>query len=41
MLYEINDHVIYEMLCAIWCRLYNLKNVKKAHGGVLLTKVAV
>ena len=24
------------MLCAIWYHLYNLKNVKKNHGGVLL-----
>ena len=24
------------MLCAIWCRLYNSKNVKNTHGGVLL-----
>ena len=26
----------YVMLCAIWYNLYNLKNVKKTHGGVLL-----
>ena len=26
----------YVMLCAIWCYLYNLKNVRNAHGGVLL-----
>ena len=24
------------MLCAIWYHLYNLKNVKNIHGGVLL-----
>ena len=24
------------MLCAIWYHLYNLKNVKNTHGGVLL-----
>ena len=24
------------MLCAIWQHLYNLKNVKNTHGGVLL-----
>ena len=24
------------MLCAIWHHLYNLKNVKNTHGGVLL-----
>ena len=24
------------MRCAIWYHLYNLKNVKNAHGGVLL-----
>ena len=24
------------MFCAIWYRLYNLKNVKNTHGGVLL-----
>ena len=27
---------LYVMRCAIWYRLYNLKNVKNAHGGVLL-----
>ena len=26
----------YVMFCAIWCYLYNLKNVKNTHGGVLL-----
>ena len=29
------------MLCAIWCHLYNLKNVKNTHGGVLLIKVTL
>ena len=24
------------MLCAIWCHLYNLKNVENTYGGVLL-----
>ena len=24
------------MLCAIWYHLYNLKNVKNTHGGMLL-----
>ena len=24
------------MLCAIWYNMYNLKNVKNTHGGVLL-----
>ena len=24
------------MRCAIWCHLYNLKNVKNTHGGVLI-----
>ena len=27
-------------LCAIWYHLYNLKNVKKTHGGVLFREVA-
>ena len=26
----------YVMRCAIWCHLYNLKNVKNTHGGVLI-----
>ena len=26
----------YGMFCAIWYDLYNLKNVKNTHGGVLL-----
>ena len=30
------------MFCAIWYHLYNLKNVKNSHGGViLLVKLAV
>ena len=29
---------LYEMLCAIWYNLYNLKNI---HGGVLLTLLKV
>ena len=28
--------VKYVMRCAIWYRLYNLKNLKNTHGGVLL-----
>ena len=35
-----NSHVLITnsdaMFCAIWYRLYNLKNVKNTHGGVLL-----
>ena len=27
---------IYVMLCAIWYHLYNLKNVKNTHEGLLL-----
>ena len=27
---------VYEMLCVIWYHLYNLKNIKNTHGGVLL-----
>ena len=27
---------IYEMLCAIWYHLYNFKNVKNTHGGMLI-----
>ena len=30
------DHLLYEMLRAIWYHSYNLKNAKNAHGGVLL-----
>ena len=29
------------MLCAIWYRLYNFKNVKNGHGGVLATLIKV
>ena len=33
---------LYEMLCTIWHHLYNLKNVKNAHGEVsLLIKLQV
>ena len=28
--------IIFVMLCAIWHHLYNLKNVKNTHGGVIL-----
>ena len=28
------------MLCAIWYHLYNLKNVKNIHGGMLLRAAA-
>ena len=28
-------HPIFEMRCAIWYHLYNLKNVGKTHGGAL------
>ena len=28
--------MVYVMRCAIWNNLYNLKNVKNIHGGVLL-----
>ena len=28
--------LLYVVRCAIWYRLYNLKNVKNAHGGVLI-----
>ena len=27
---------MYEALCAIWYRFYNLKNVKNTHRGVLI-----
>ena len=27
---------IYAMLCAIWCDMYNLKNLKNTHGEVTL-----
>ena len=28
--------MIDETLCAIWYHLYNLKNVKNTHGGMLI-----
>ena len=28
--------LLYVMRCTIWYHLYNLKNVKNAHGGVLI-----
>ena len=27
---------VYQMFCAIWYHLYNLKNVKNTHGGMSL-----
>ena len=27
---------MYEILCAIWYHLYNLKSVKNTHGGMIL-----
>ena len=30
------DLFLYVMRCAIWYHLYNLKNVKNTHGGVLI-----
>ena len=32
----ITPYCLYVMLCAIWYRVYNFKNVKRTHGGVLL-----
>ena len=29
---------MYVMLCSIWYHLYNFKNVKNTHGGVLLSE---
>ena len=29
-------YLVCQRLCAIWYHLYNLKNVKNTHGGVLL-----
>ena len=29
------EYNIYETLCTIWYHLYNSKNVKNTHGGVL------
>ena len=35
-------HLGLEKMCsAIWCHLYNLKNMKNTHGGVLLLKVTL
>ena len=28
--------LLFMMRCAIWYHLYNLKNVKNTHGGVLV-----
>ena len=28
--------ILYVVRCAIWYHLYNLKNVKNTHGGVLI-----
>ena len=39
ILFTAREQLFYEkyvMLCAIWYNLYNLKNVKNTHGGVLL-----
>ena len=36
MIYLILNSGIYVVRCAIWCHLYNLKNVKSTHGGVLI-----
>ena len=33
---KVNSERNYVVFCAIWYYLYNLKNVKKSHGGVLL-----
>ena len=32
----VNSTIVYETLYAIWYHLYNLKDVKNTHGGVLL-----
>ena len=34
--FSISINYLYEMLYTIWYHLYNLKNVKSTHGGVLL-----
>ena len=34
--FQWNTQNIYVMCCAIWYHLYNFKNVKNTHGGVLL-----
>ena len=36
MQYIHESNTLSVMLCAIWYHLYNLKNVKNTHGGVLL-----
>ena len=36
LLYEIYVNKIYVMRCAIWYHLYNFKNMKITHGGVLI-----
>ena len=33
------DQVKFVVRCAIWYHLYNLKNVKNTHGGVLILKL--
>ena len=33
---RLRTKVEYVMRCAIWYHLYNLKNVKNNHGGVLI-----
>ena len=35
ILFSTGDHA-YVILCMIWYHLYNLKNVKNTHGGMLL-----
>ena len=30
------QQISYVMRCTIWYHLYNLKNVKNTHGGVLI-----
>ena len=36
LLLKTTNMQLHVMLCAIWPHLYNLKNVKNTHGGVLL-----
>ena len=31
-----NEEAIWDMRCAIWYHLYNLKNMKNIHRGVLI-----
>ena len=33
---DVSRIFLYETLCAIWYRFYNLRNVKNTHGGVIL-----